>query len=844
MKCNLLIILLLICHVKSFAAIRYVKEGGTGSGTSWADASGDLKATLDAAVTGDTIWVAKGTYKPDETGSDRTKTFNVKSGVKLLGGFWGDETPDFNLLHRDFIANETILSGDIGTAGSVADNSFNVISTIGVSDQTLIEGFTVTKGNGIGNPSLVTYGNGGGWFNEGLNGSSKPIISKIKFVDNQGVSGAAIFNNGYSGEALPIIINCQFIGNYATNNGGAIYNRGTSGGANLKMYNCTFYQNTADNLGGSVYNFNSVGSVIYNCIFWESTQSAGSSSPVLNDIYSEGTSSINTLAYAILSSLTTGILGGSVGFSSSLVSGSPHFKNSVTGDLSLTAASSIAINHGVNAGLFGINDASGRLRIRNGTVDIGAFEFQGLTTRIYVDSSVVFTQGDTWATAFKDLQNALHFALPGDSIWVAKGTYKPTAGTDRSVSFEIPDSVKVFGGFVGNEPNNYDLNLRDFSANETILSGDIGILSDSLDNSFSVVYTKNVSNYAEVNGFTIEKGNSDLIAGSSRHKFGGGWYNFAEPGKESSPRIINCTFTKNYGRSGGGGFFSEAYGGGTSSSVRIENCSFYENKSSFGGAIFLYCELGEDNSLVLNSWFSKNQAEFAGAIYLMGDNGDLSTEVINCLFDSNGEDHIGYDDGNVNTQPLFVNCTFFGATSKTILIRFFDSGQTPVDFTNCIFWGNNGDISNNDVAVNVQYSIVEEAAYTSGSNATKNNLNADPKFVDATNKIFNLRCDSPALDHGTPANAPFVDISGFTRTGNPDAGAYEYGHAEVSSDIANGRDPELSGVPYITASSFIENTNDAWYRGINYVELLPGFEVAPAPSAETVFRAEIGGGCL
>ena len=63
------------------AAVHYVKADATGSktGLSWANAYTDLQAGLTSAVSGDEIWVAKGTYKPT-SGTDRAVSFVLKSG--------------------------------------------------------------------------------------------------------------------------------------------------------------------------------------------------------------------------------------------------------------------------------------------------------------------------------------------------------------------------------------------------------------------------------------------------------------------------------------------------------------------------------------------------------------------------------------------------------------------------------------------------------------------------------------------------------------------------------------------------------------------------------------------
>ena len=105
---------------------------------------------------------------------------------------------------------------------------------------------------------------------------------------------------------------------------------------------------------------------------------------------------------------------------------------------------------------------------------------------IYVDSSATSGGDETsWATAYNDLQDAISGANAADTIWMAAGTYKPTSTTNRDTSFVIPDSVAVYGGFSGSEGS---LDERDWEINETILSGDIGVVDDSTDNSWHVVY--------------------------------------------------------------------------------------------------------------------------------------------------------------------------------------------------------------------------------------------------------------------------------------------------------------------------------------------------------------------
>jgi predicted outer membrane repeat protein len=150
--------MLLLWSTWSYAAIRYVALGGTGAGTSWADAQGDLQAMLTASVAGDAVRVAAGTYLPNQdpfgnpTPTDpRTKTFFIPQGVLLYGGY------DASTGIRNIGSNVTILSGDIDPIGD--NDSYHVVlasnNTLGVT----IDGFTIAFGKATGNATSLIQGN-------------------------------------------------------------------------------------------------------------------------------------------------------------------------------------------------------------------------------------------------------------------------------------------------------------------------------------------------------------------------------------------------------------------------------------------------------------------------------------------------------------------------------------------------------------------------------------------------------------------------------------------------------------------------------------------------------------
>src|SRR5690242_12657721 len=175
---------------------------GNGGGSSWQNAAHDLQTALTAAQSGDEIRVADGTYKPT-TGTDRTATFALKSGVRLLGGYAGYGAPDPDA--RDVAQYPTILSGDIGTAGDKSDNSYHIVTGSGVDASAILDGFTITAGNANGTSATGQLG-GGGMYNV----AGSPTVNNCTFTANSSTgfapAGGAICNQGSS----PTLTNCTF----------------------------------------------------------------------------------------------------------------------------------------------------------------------------------------------------------------------------------------------------------------------------------------------------------------------------------------------------------------------------------------------------------------------------------------------------------------------------------------------------------------------------------------------------------------------------------------------------------------------------------------------------------
>lgn len=588
---------------------------GNGSGNTWNHAYTDLQDALANAVAGEEIWVKAGVYRPTTT-NNRFASFTLSHDVPVYGGFVGGENARGQ---RDWNANPTFLSGNIGDQAIDTDNSYNVVVCNDPMGVFTLNGFRVIRGYADGanlvrqrgagirvnNANTITIVNcdirnhfamdeGAGMYVQNatqinvisskVRNNEAPVSSAIYGVTIMRLESTAIMNNTNTGTA-------------------ALKGVVTMGGPSvLQVVNCTVTENTFDTSSGSFllscYSFTEIVNSIV------SGNNVDLSVAVANDV-----PNTTNVSYSILEGAELPTAGESVSY------GPPGFRRPIEGDYRLIKTSA-GFNTGNPDAVTAIRDAEGNPRVALGQVDFGAFETnEELAPVIYVNASASGTNtGNSWANAYNDLQDALASATSGYEVWVAQGVYKPTSSSDVTIAFEVPGGVTLLGGFEGTESRAVD---RNWAQNETVLSGDIGVLGQSNDNSRTIIRIVNQLGETVIDGFRILGANG-----------GSADFNATPLSVQSCElvRVLNCQFINNVAAQAAGirALASELF---------VANCLFTQNTFSTQGVINV---TNSGSATIEHCTFASNTT--TGTVSIGAVNAGLgsSLTLTNCIMWENG----------------------------------------------------------------------------------------------------------------------------------------------------------------------------------------------------------------
>jgi hypothetical protein len=439
--------------------------------------------------------------------------------------------------------------------------------------------------------------------------------------------------------------------------------------------------------------------------------------------------------------------------------------------------------------------------------------------RLYVAKTATgLNTGCNWIDAMPELQTALTAISEGQflnakEIWVAKGTYKPTTGTDRQATFGLMNNSAIYGGFAGHET---ELEQRNSSENQTQLSGDLGIPGEASDNSFHVVTSTGNQATALLNGIVITAGNANgegqghdacgggilneassptldyvlirgnqalngggicnlngsqpvlkrsVISENTVPQNGGGVFNDTQ----SQPRLEHVFVTKNTAGNQGGGMMNQ-----NGSNPVLSHVNVSSNTAALGGGLV------NDNSspLISHSIFSDNTASEAGGIF---NRNQSAPQLSHVIISGNASEFAGAM-FNQNSSPTLVQTTITENSAQSGSSGIVNQAGSQTIINNSILWENHysleaGGVVEPQILDDSNAQTIVNNSIVQGGFAGVGNLDTDPLFAEpvddpiATHTTvgdFHLSAGSPAIDAGNNDLLPqdFGDAECTTPDGN------------------------------------------------------------------------------
>jgi hypothetical protein len=416
---------------------------------------------------------------------------------------------------------------------------------------------------------------------------------------------------------------------------------------------------------------------------------------------------------------------------------------------------------------------------------------------VYVDSNATGTGiGDSWTNAATSIQAALGIIGANGQIWVKSGTYKPTSGSDRLISYVVNQNVEIYGGFNGTESS---LNDRDLINNApSIITGDLSDNDNNLVQDSNPTYNDNSTTLFRINGsnvtidgFTLK---STYASGGGVHGNGGAFY--IDNTIPENITISNCIIERHVARSAGAGiFYQPITSNATEVSLEISNTIIRNNASRYGTGIYYFSDHPNAKLLVKNSLFYDNKtiqtAQGAGAFgssiwgRSLGASKKIDIDIINSAFIDNQELHNGFGSSIPQDRRSTIAITNTDNLDSDVTLDVYNSiffnntnylTNTPCPIGRAL--GNRGAVFNIDT--NIDAGGFSEIVATSAT-AVTGTLTTSPTFQDYANDDFRYANGSSGIDSGNNSiiNTFNIvsDLIGNNRIANTtvDIGPYEFG---------------------------------------------------------------------
>ena len=287
--------------------IRYVREGGTGKGTSWKDAMGDIQDAINSLAddkgTKGEVWVAKGTYvvtKLIDQSTGSPTSLLMKDGISVYGGFAGGEETRAQRIAESVNLkpwgwkHETILKANgfnrDDASWSEQDKAWNIKSSSAhvvwfaplpggkaFSDNVYLEGFTIEGGSYQDkDDSIYEPQHGAGVYINDANAKMRyctvrycnPGATKTPSLTPKGggiyckngmIEGNLVYNcSAYQGGGIYIeqagYVTRSMVTNCSANLGAGVYLHGSvSGPAYYQILSTSVISNNTSTRNGAVY---------------------------------------------------------------------------------------------------------------------------------------------------------------------------------------------------------------------------------------------------------------------------------------------------------------------------------------------------------------------------------------------------------------------------------------------------------------------------------------------------------------------------------------------------------------------------------------------------------------